>query len=156
MLLVVGFHLVEHHCTRRLVFLHQSLTHFIVHFLLLVVQLIKVNLNNKYFTFFCTSCLFESAITCIYFWRIVWFLYSVISLLFCRSNSYLSSPFSKFKKAFAYWAAWPCIKNIRRWSVYFISLANFSFSRYFCFAFSSYFFLYYAIDLALTSSSLFF
>lgn len=59
-------------------------------------------------------------------------------------------------KAFASWAACPCIRNIRLCSVSLIYLASFSFSRCLVLSFSSYFFLYSAIDLALTSCNLFF
>ena len=97
-----------------------------------------------------------SAITCIYFCFIVWFLNSVTNLLFCLSSSSRYSPFYRFKNALAYCAAWPCIKNILLCSVYFIYFASFYFSFYLCLSFYYYFFLYSAIDFALTSSNLFF
>ena len=85
---------------------------------------------------------------------IVCFLYSSISLVFCRSRIYLSYPFYRFLNALASCWACPCIKNILLCSVSFISLANFSFSDFLIYSFFSSFFLYSIIDLALASASL--
>lgn len=82
----------------------------------------------------------------------LWFLYSLTNFVFCRSSNYLYSPFSRLMKAFASWAAWPCIRKFLLCSVSFIYFANFSFSFSLCLIFSYYFFLYSIIDLALASS----
>lgn len=105
-------------------------------------------------TLLSTSFLLASAMISLSFCFIVWFLNYVTSFEFCLSSNYLSSPFSKFKNAFAYCAACPCIKNILLCSVSLIYFANFSFSFYFCFSFYSSFFLYSSIDFAFTSSTL--
>ena len=126
-LLLEGAHLVVFHCFWCHVLLLQLLSQLVVCLLLLVIELVEIDLDKGIVTFFCTYRLFFSASILIYPSRIDWCLYSSISFVFCRSSIYRSSPFSRFIKAFAYCCACPCMRNILRWSVYFIYLASFYF-----------------------------
>ncbi len=142
MLLLICSSLLVFDCSAGEVFLLQLLCYSIVQLLLLVVKFAKLDLYNLESTLVCTSLLFLSASILISPYRTDWWRYYSISLEFCRSCISRSSPFSRFMKAFASCWAWPCIKNILLWSVYFISFASFSFYTFLSSAFFSSFFLY--------------
>lgn len=93
-------------------------------------------------TFFWTVFLFMSAKILFYPYFIDWSLYYSINFVFCLSKISLYSPFYKFLKALAYWAAWPCMRNILLCSVYLSYLANLYFYLFFYNSFCYYFFLY--------------